>query len=103
LLEWAQARLHEDLSVARLAKHAGMSPRNFARRFTEETGTTPHRWVTHQRILSAQRRLESGRESVDEIAGSVGLETAATLRHHFRRLLRTTPTAYRARFSKIER
>jgi AraC family transcriptional activator FtrA len=102
LLEWAQGRLHEDLSVARLAKRAAMSPRNFARRFAEETGTTPHRWVTHQRVLSAQRRLESGRESIDEIAARVGLETAATLRHHFRRLLRTTPTAYRARFSTMD-
>lgn len=99
VLEWAQRQLHEPLSVNRLAQHAAMSPRTFARRFREETGTTPHNWLTHQRLLAAQRRLETTNESVDEIAEAVGLQTAATLRLHFRRALRTTPTAYRRRFS----
>jgi AraC family transcriptional activator FtrA len=43
VLAWAQARLDEDLTVARLARQAAMSARTFARRFREETGTTPHR------------------------------------------------------------
>jgi AraC family transcriptional regulator, transcriptional activator FtrA len=98
VLEWAQRRLSEPLSVDRLADRAAMSPRTFARRFREETGTTPHRWLTHQRLLAAQRRLEASSESVDAIAEAVGLQTAATLRLHFRRLLRTTPTAYRRQF-----
>jgi AraC family transcriptional regulator, transcriptional activator FtrA len=99
VLEWAQRQLREPLSVDRLAERAAMSPRTFARRFRAETGTTPHQWLTHQRLLAAQRRLETTRESVDEIAEAVGLKTAATLRLHFRRSLRTTPTAYRHRFS----
>jgi AraC family transcriptional regulator, transcriptional activator FtrA len=101
VLEWAQRRLGDDLSVARWARQAAMSPRTFARRFRDETGTTPHRWLSHQRVLAAQQRLETGSESVDEVADRVGLRTAATLRLHFRRVLRTTPTAYRRRFSKI--
>jgi transcriptional regulator GlxA family with amidase domain len=99
VLEWAQRQLREPLSVDRLAERAAMSPRTFARRFRAETGTTPHQWLTHQRLLAAQRRLETTRESVDEIAQAVGLQTAATLRLHFRRSLRTTPTAYRYRFA----
>jgi AraC family transcriptional activator FtrA len=98
LLEWAQRRLSEPLSVDTLAGRAAMSPRTFARRFREETGTTPHQWLTHQRLLAAQRRLETTNESVDAIAEAVGLQTAATLRLHFRRALRITPTAYRRRF-----
>jgi transcriptional regulator GlxA family with amidase domain len=82
-----------------LAQKAAMSPRTFARRFREETGTTPHQWLIHQRLLAAQRRLEKTDESVDQIAEEVGLQTAATLRQHFSRALRTTPTAYRRRFS----
>lgn len=99
VLEWAQRRLRHPLPVEALARRAAMSPRTFARRFREETGTTPHQWLTHQRLLAAQRRLETTSDSVDEIAAAVGLQTAATLRLHFRRALRTTPTAYRRRFS----
>jgi AraC family transcriptional activator FtrA len=100
VLHWAQGRLAEDLSVPRLARRAAMSPRTFARRFQDETGTTPHRWVTHQRVLAAQQRLETSADSVQQIAEAVGLQTAATLQFHFRRALRTTPTAYRRRFGR---
>jgi AraC family transcriptional activator FtrA len=98
VLEWAQRQLSEPLSVDTLAGRAAMSPRTFARRFREETGTTPHQWLTHQRLLAAQRRLETTNESVDAVAEAVGLQTAATLRLHFRRALRITPTEYRRRF-----
>jgi AraC family transcriptional activator FtrA len=99
VLAWAQRRLAEPLSVETLARRAAMSSRTFARRFREQTGTTPHQWLTHQRLLAAQRRLEMTMESIDEVAEAVGLQTAATLRMHFRRALQTTPTAYRRRFS----
>lgn len=99
VLDWAQRKLHEPLTVESLAARAAMSGRTFARRFREETGTTPHQWLTHQRLLAAQRRLETTDESIDRVAESVGLRTAATLRLHFRDMLRTTPTAYRRKFS----
>jgi AraC family transcriptional activator FtrA len=99
VLDWAQRRLNEDLSVSVLARRAMMSERTFARKFRDETGTTPHQWLTHQRLLAAQRRLETSSDSMDEVAEAVGLDTAATLRLHFRRTLRTTPTAYRRRFT----
>jgi AraC family transcriptional activator FtrA len=99
VLDWAQRRLHEPLSVERLAARAAMSGRTFARRFREETGTTPHQWLTHQRLLAAQRRLETTDDSIDIVADAVGLRTAATLRMHFRDSFGTTPTAYRSRFS----
>jgi AraC family transcriptional activator FtrA len=49
-------------------------------------------------LFAAQRRLETTDESIDQIAEAVGMQTAATLRHHFSRALWTTPTAYRHRF-----
>ena len=99
LLSWLESNFHSDLSVAQLAKRAAMSPRNFARKFRRQTGTTPHQWVTRLRLLAAQRRLERKDESIDEIAQAVGWETAATLRQHFVRHLGTAPTSYRRRFS----
>ena len=98
VLQWAQAHLDRAMMVDDLAGRARMSPRNFARRFKRETGTTPHRWLTHQRILAAQQLLERSNRSIEQIAESVGLQTAATLREHFRRRLQTTPTAYRRAF-----
>ena len=98
-LEWALGRLDRPLSLDDLARQANMSVRTLARRFVQETGSTPHRWVTHQRLLAAQRRLETTDDSIDAVAEAVGFDTAMTLRHHFRRSFGTTPTAYRRRFS----
>ncbi|HEY6146796.1 MAG TPA: transcriptional regulator FtrA [Thermoanaerobaculia bacterium] len=99
LLEWASGHLRSSLTVDQLARRANMSPRTFARRFVDETGTTPHRWLTQQRLLAAQRRLETTHEPIDDVAEAAGFDTAETLRHHFRRVYGTTPTAYRRRFT----
>ncbi|MGB8775538.1 MAG: helix-turn-helix domain-containing protein, partial [Terriglobales bacterium] len=101
VLEWAQRKMGRPLTVNELASRASMSPRTFARRFGQETGTTPHKWLTYQRLLSAQRQLETTAASIDGIAESVGMGTAATLRQHFRQILGTSPGAYRRRFSTL--
>jgi transcriptional regulator GlxA family with amidase domain len=98
-IEWALAHLDRPLGVTALAKAAALSPRTFARRFQAELGSSPHRWLIRQRVLAAQRQLESSRSSIEEVAGSVGFGTAQTLRLHFRRIVRTSPTAYRRRFA----
>ncbi len=99
VLEWALARLDQPLGLADLARQGNMSVRTLARRFVAETGSTPHRWLTHQRLLAARRRLETTDDSIEAVAGAVGFDTGMTLRHHFRRTYGTTPTAYRRRFS----
>lgn len=101
ILGWMQANLNEELSVSELAQRAAMSPRTFARQFRGQTGTTPHQWLTHLRLLAAQRRLEQTGDSMDEVAAAVGWQTAATLRQHFSRQLSTSPTAYRRKFSTL--
>lgn len=98
VLAWASARLDQDLSVARLAAEAAMSPRTFARRFRQETGTTPHHWVTGQRIALAEQLLESGATNMEDVAHRCGFASADMLRHHFARRRATTPTAYRRTF-----
>ena len=99
VLEWARANLRRVLRVEDLAEKARMSERTFARHFRRQTGTTPHQWLTHQRLLAAQRELERSADSIDRIAEAVGLETAATLRLHFNRTLGISPSAYRRRFT----
>jgi transcriptional regulator GlxA family with amidase domain len=95
---WALHRMHMPLTVADLASRVGYSARTFARRFVDETGTTPLRWLTAQRLLEARRLLEASDVSVEEVAQRTGLGTAANLRIHLAREAGTTPTAYRSAF-----
>jgi transcriptional regulator GlxA family with amidase domain len=102
VISWMQRHLGEPVTVRQLATRARMSERTFARRFVQETGTTPLRWLTGQRILLAQELLEETTETVDVIADRAGFGNAATLRHHFRAWRGTTPQAYRQAFSPGE-
>jgi transcriptional regulator GlxA family with amidase domain len=97
-LEWAQGRLDQPLTVRDLAAHAGLSTRQLGRRMLAELRTGPLDWLHHQRIARAQELLERTDASVEQIAGSCGMGTAATLRRHFHRAVGVTPTAYRATF-----
>ncbi len=98
IMEWSRGNLQEDLSVARLARRAGMSARTFARQFRATTGTTPHRWLTRQRVLAAQSLLERTDDAVESVAFTCGFGSALTLRHHFRRIVGVSPTSYRGSF-----
>ncbi|MEV0093494.1 helix-turn-helix domain-containing protein [Streptomyces sp. NPDC050738] len=102
VLAWMARHLEEEMTVEELATRAHMSPRTFARRFQQETGTTPYRWLLRQRVLYAQELLEGSDQTVDAIAGRAGFGTAAGLRHHFLRTLGTTPNAYRRTFRVTE-
>src|SRR6266566_2903897 len=98
-MTWALGHLDRPLPVALLARQAGMSRRNFDRRFREITGTAALTWLTHQRVLRAQQLLEATRLPVEEVARRCGFSSAAALRLHFRRVTGTDPAAYRTTFS----
>ncbi len=100
VIEWLQRNLDRPVTVDQLARLAAMSPRTFARRFVQETGTTPQRWLTGQRMLLAQQLLEESDATVDLIAERAGFGNAATFRHHFRAHSATTPDAYRRTFRR---
>lgn len=87
-----------DLSVAALAGRAAMSPRNFARVFTREVGTTPARFVESVRVEAARRRLEESAHGVESVAEACGFGTAESMRRAFLRTVRVPPAAYRHRF-----
>jgi AraC family transcriptional activator FtrA len=97
-LDWALEHLDEPLTVEVLARRAATSPRTFARRFVAVTGTTPLQWLLRQRVLLAQRLLETTEAPIERVATQCGFGTAAGLRVHFQRQVGTSPMAYRRTF-----
>ncbi|KRE39150.1 AraC family transcriptional regulator [Janibacter sp. Soil728] len=101
-IDWALSHLEEPLPVEVLAAHAGMSRRNFTRRFTEVTGSTPARWVMSHRLDEARRLLESTDRPIGSIATACGFASVVTFRQNFTAAYSTTPTSYRHRFTAPE-
>ncbi|WP_040168364.1 GlxA family transcriptional regulator [Microbacterium gorillae] len=99
--EWAVENLHDDLTVEVLATRAHMSPRTFARRFRADYGVSPAAWIARRRVDLAQRLLEQTDDDIEAVAQSAGFGSATVLRQNFSRVLGTSPTAYRQRFSGV--
>ena len=91
VVAWALEHLHEQFDVEALAARAYMSRRTFDRRFRSLTGSAPLQWLITQRVLQAQRLLETSDYSVDEVAGRCGFRSPVALRGHFRRQLGLLP------------
>ncbi|MGW6425597.1 GlxA family transcriptional regulator [Nocardia sp. NPDC055053] len=96
---WALARLDTPLSLAELAGHANTSVRTLTRRFHEETGLSPQKWLLHQRIHRARELLESTSLPIDQVARHSGIGSAESLRQHMIRQLGVPPSTYRANFT----
>ena len=97
---WIRDNLRADLRVDALARRCGMSARNFARLYTEETGRTPAKAIEHFRIEAARSMLEQGRRSIKDVAAQCGFGDAERMRRSFVRQLGVTPQSYRERFAE---
>lgn len=100
MLDWMIENLAADITVETLAGRMHMSTRTFARRFVDEVGVSPHKWLTEQRVLHARRLLESTDLTIDDVADSAGFGSATLLRHHFNAAVGVAPLAYRRRFAR---
>jgi transcriptional regulator GlxA family with amidase domain len=98
LQSWLLDNLREPLTVEQMALQVGMSPRNFARVFAEQIGTTPSRFVTQIRLEAARRRLEESSQSIELIAEECGFGSTESMRSAFQRMLHVSPQDYRNRF-----
>ena len=102
VIDWMLENLDADLDIETLSRKALMSTRTFARRFRAEVGTTPGAWVTRQRIIRAQHLLEESDLPMEHIAQRTGFGSAAVMRHHFARVLGTSPQSYRRMFCVLD-
>jgi len=93
-----EAQIHQPLDIAQLAKRAGMSMRNFDRRFRDATGELPSTYIQKLRIEKAKRMLETSSHTVGHIMAQVGYEDYRSFRRLFRRLTSLSPRAYRVKY-----
>ena len=98
LQTWVVENIHQPLTVEIMADKAGMSPRNFARVFAQQIGTTPAKFVEKIRVEAARRRLEESPHRVAEIAIECGFKNTEALRSAFQRSLQISPKQYKERF-----
>lgn len=98
VLEFARGNIAAPLDLDTLARRASMSRRSFTRHFRKVIGTSVTRWLQEQRLTLAQRLLETSDSSIEHVAEAAGFGSAVSLRQHFARAFRTTPTAWRREF-----
>src|SRR5215472_7251693 len=103
LLDFIRAHPQSRHTLESLAARAAMSVRTLQREFRAATGQAPYEWIVGERIGRARELLESTGLAQQVIAERVGIGSAESLRHHFRRRMGTTPARYRARFARRER
>ncbi|MGO4307674.1 GlxA family transcriptional regulator [Cupriavidus sp. RAF12] len=94
-IDYANSNLRNALTVDELADVAGLSPRQFSRAFSAETGQSPAKAVEHLRVEAARLLLEKGRLSLDVIAQEVGLSDRERMRRAFVRTTGQPPQAVR--------
>ena len=100
---WVLDNLNKPLTVPVLAQRVAMSPRNFARVFTQEMKTTPAKFVERLRVEAARRRLEESQNSMETIAGECGFGYVNSMRNVFQRILKIPPGHYRRHFRSTHR
>jgi transcriptional regulator GlxA family with amidase domain len=99
--DWLFRNFKDEVRVEELAARVGMSPRNFARRFTSATGQSPLAYLHRLRIDAARQLLEAGKKGVADVSEAVGYHDLAFFRRLFKRHTGTPPRAYRARFAPV--
>ncbi|MGH3785009.1 MAG: GlxA family transcriptional regulator [Pseudonocardiaceae bacterium] len=98
VLRWMEDNSAKNHTLEDIAAHAGMSTRTLNRRFREQTGTTPLQWLHRTRIRQAQYLLEATDHPLDRIATQVGFGSPTAFRDRFKRIVGTSPNAYRTAF-----
>ena len=98
VMDWARSKLIEPIEIGAMAKHAAMSERTFLRRFQEGTGLSPIVWLQRERMFRARELLEASSLSLADVSAQCGYESLETFRVAFKRVVGTSPAAYRDRF-----
>lgn len=98
LLAWLTDNLQAQLTLADIAERAAMSTRSLNRHFRDQTGTTPQRWLSRQRVRRAQQLLEETDRPVEQVGELVGFTSPTAFRACFRQIVGVSPRDHRRAF-----
>ncbi len=99
LMDWMRQHSALPHTLRSLAEQAAMSPRTLQRQFHDATGMAPYEWLVRERVATAREMLEAQTPlPIGRIAELAGFGSEESMRKHFRRIVLTSPTAYRERF-----
>jgi len=99
----ADARYVEELSVADMARAAGLSRAHFSREFTKAFGESPYQYLLTRRLERAAALLRTTDWSVARICFAVGLGSVGSFTTSFGRMFGQAPTVYRASWPPVAR
>lgn len=94
-LKYIHHHLSEEITVEILAKRVSLSPYYFLRKFKEEIGYTPYRYILISRIHLAEFLLKTSTDSIKIIAYQCGFHTEHSFCTSFKKETNMTPTEYR--------
>jgi len=103
ILLWLLENLSRQLSVEALAARFNLSIRTLNRRFHQQTGMGPLKWIVSARIRRAQQLLESTALSIEEVAAASGFASASAFRDRFHRQVGASPSAWRKTYGSTRR
>lgn len=94
VVDYLQANLAQDVSIADLATLTSMSTSHFSRSFKQSVGVAPYRYLLQQRVQRAQQLLDARSLSISAIALECGFANQTHLTKVFRQMTGMTPKAY---------
>jgi AraC family transcriptional regulator len=94
-LEYIEANLSQDVSLAEVANASATSVSSFTRGFKTALGISPHRWVLNRRIALAQRLIYESAIPLNEVAASCGFADQSHLTRVFMRNIGSSPAVWR--------
>ena len=97
---YIEKHVHEKISVDFLSSKFSVGRRNFDRRFIKATSNTPVEYMQKVKVEAAKRKLETSRESVDEIMYSVSYSDNKAFRTVFKKVTGLSPLEYRNKYNK---
>jgi len=96
-IDWVERQLRENLTMAEVAEHLGMSRRTLERYFQRKTGMSPSEYRKQCRIARARKLLQYSSRSLAEIAGECGFCDQSHFTRIFREEMKESPGAWRRR------
>ena len=95
-MDHIRANTGANISLASMARIAGVSPNHFVLLFTKATGLTPHQYVLRARIASAKLHLNDEALSIAEVSKLAGFRTQEHFTKVFRKIVGVTPREFRS-------